>query len=187
MACDFFTVDTLFLQRLYVLYFIELGSRRVHLAGCTASPDAAWVAQQARQLSWSIQDSTLPVLFLLHDQDAKFAAAFAAEGVAIVRTPCRDPNANAVAERCVRSVRQECLDHLLILNEGHLRRVLTTSADYYNHARPHQGLGQRPCPAEKSSRLPSAPAAPVAAPCPSGGSNSPSSYRTASYTPERMY
>ena len=130
-----------------MLFFIELGSRRVHVAGCTAHPTAAWVTQQARHLSWQIQDGTLPARYLIHDRDSKFVAAFdtvfAAEGVAIVRTPYRAPNANAVAERWVRSIRQECLDHLLILNEAHLHRVLTTYADHYNHARPHQGLGQR--------------------------------------------
>ena len=104
------------------------------------------MTQQARHLSWQIQDGTLSARFLLHDRDRKFVAAFdtvfAAEGVTIVRTPYRAPNANAVAERWVRSVRQECLDHLLILNEAHLHRVLTTYADYYNRARPHQGLNQ---------------------------------------------
>src|SRR5215208_4460530 len=115
VACDFFTVDTVCLQRLYVLFFIELGSRRVHLAGCTANPDAAWVTQQARQFTWPLQDGAPgAVRFLLHDRDGKFAAAFdtvfAAEGVAIVHTPYRAPRANAVAERVIRSIRAECLD-----------------------------------------------------------------------------
>jgi transposase InsO family protein len=147
LACDFFTVDTLFLHTIYVLFFIELGTRRVHLAGCTAHPTSAWVAQQARQLSWQIQDGTLPARFLIHDRDSKFVSAFdtvfTSEGVEIIRTPFRAPNANAIAERWVRSVRAECLDHLLVLGEAHLRRVLTAYADYYNYARPHQGLDQR--------------------------------------------
>ena len=147
LACDFFTVETLCLKTVYVLFFIELGTRRVHVAGCTASPTAAWVTQQARHLSWQIQDGALPVSYLIHDRDSKFAPAFDAvftsEGVEIVRTPYRAPNANAVAERWIRSAREECLDHLLIVGEGHLRRVLTAYAAYYNHARPHQGLGQR--------------------------------------------
>jgi len=147
LACDFFTVETLFLKTVYVLFFIELGTRRVYVAGCTTNPTAAWVTQQARHLTWQIQDGTLPVRYLIHDRDSKFAPAFDAvftsEWVEIVRTPYRAPNANAVAERWVRSVRQECLDHLLVLSEGHLRRVLTTYADHYNHARPHQGLDQR--------------------------------------------
>ena len=149
VACDFFTVETAWLKTLYVLFFIELGSRRVHLAGCTASPSSAWVTQQARQVSWQIQDRGLPVRFLIHDRDCKFPAAFdtvfRSEDVTIVRTPVQAPNANAFAERWIRSVRQECLDKLLILGERHLRHVLVGYVDYYNHARPHQGIAQE-CP-----------------------------------------
>ena len=149
VACDFFTVETAWLKTLYVLFFIELGSRRVHLAGCTSSPTSAWVTQQARQLSWQIQDDTLAVRFLIHDRDTKFPSAFdtvfTSEDVAIIRTPVRAPNANAFAERWVRSVREECLDRILILGEGHLRRTLTAYVAYYNGARPHQGIDQR-CP-----------------------------------------
>ncbi len=129
--------------------FIELGSRRVHLAGCTTNPTSAWVSQQARHLSWQIQEGTLPVRFLIHDRDTKFPAAFdtvfTAEEVTIIRTPVRAPNANAFAERWIRSVREECLDKLLILGERHLHRVLMVYVDYYNQARPHQGLDQQ-CP-----------------------------------------
>jgi len=149
LACDFFTVETLFLKTVYALFFIELGSRRVHLAGCTAHPTAAWVTQQARQLAWQIQDGTVPARFLIRDCDGKYPPAFdtvfATEGVEMIRTPYRAPNANAHAERWVRSARAECLDHLLIANEGHLRRVLTEYIAYYNHSRPHQGLEQQ-CP-----------------------------------------
>jgi len=149
IACDFFTVETAWLKTLYVLFFIELGSRRVHLAGCTANPTSAWVAQQARQLSWQIQDGHVPARFLIHDRDTKFPAAFdtvfTSEDVTIVRTPVQAPNANACAERWVRSVREECLDKILVLGERHLHRVLTAYLDYYNHARPHQGIDQR-CP-----------------------------------------
>jgi putative transposase len=149
LACDFFTVETLFLKTLYVLFFLEIGTRRVHLAGCTAHPTAAWVAQQARQLSWQMQDGTLPVCFLIRDRDGKFPPAFdtvfATEGVEVIRTPYRAPNANAHAERWIRSARAECLDHLLIASEAHLRRVLAEYVTYYNLARPHQGLEQR-CP-----------------------------------------
>src|SRR5215216_5952631 len=137
VACDFFTVDTLLLQRLHVLFFIELGSRRVHLAGCTASPDAAWVTQQARQFSWLLQDGDPgPVRFLIHDRDGTFAAGFdtvfAAEGIAVIRTPRQAPNANAVAERLVRSCREECLDRVLILHRAHLTFVLKQYLEYYN-------------------------------------------------------
>jgi hypothetical protein len=129
-ACDFFTVETAWLTTLYVLFFIEVGSRRVHLAGCTANPPSAWVTQPARQLSWKIQDRRWPVRFLIHDRDTTFPAAvdtvFRAEDVTIIRTPVRAPNANAFAERWVRSIRAECLDRLVILNERHLHRVLAT-------------------------------------------------------------
>jgi transposase InsO family protein len=149
LACDFFTVETLFLKTIHVLFFFEVGTRRVHLAGCTAHPTAAWVTQQARQLTWQIQDGNLPARYLIHDRDAKFPpafdAVFASEGVEVVRTPYHAPNANAYAERWVRSVRAECLDHLLVAGEAHLRRVLAAYIAFYNQARPHQGLTQQ-CP-----------------------------------------
>lgn len=156
LACDFFTVETAWLKTLYVLFFIELGSRRVHLAGCTVNPTSAWVTQQARHLSWQIQDGTVPVRFLIHDRDTKFAAAFdtvfTTDGVTIIRTPIQAPNANAFAERWVRSVREECLDRILILGERHLHHVLTAYVDYYNRARPHQGIDQRcPVPLQRST------------------------------------
>ena len=147
LACDFFTVETVFLKTIYALFFIELGTRRVHLAGCTAHPTAEWVTQQARQLSWQLQDGAIIARYLIHDRDGKFAPAFDAvfrsEGVEVVHTPYRAPTANAIAERWVGSVRRECLDHLLIVSEAHLRHVLSAYIAYYNEARPHQGLGQR--------------------------------------------
>jgi len=164
LACDFFTVDTLCLQRLYVLFFIGLGSRRLHLAGCTAHPTAAWVTQQARQFSWRLQEAGgQPIRFLIRDRDGKFPASFdlvfAAEGLAVVKTPPRTPNANAVAERAVRSLREECLDHLLIVNQAHLRHVLAEYAAYYNHRRPHQGREQGPpVPLAAAPTVPAAPA-----------------------------
>ena len=127
-----------------MLFFIELGSRRVHLVGCTPRPTAAWVTQHARQISWRLHDGQVPLRFLIHDRDPKFPAAFdtvfTSENVTIIRTPIRVPNANAVAERWIRSAREECLDK--ILSEEHLRRVLATYVDDYNHARPHQGINQ---------------------------------------------
>jgi putative transposase len=149
LACDFFTIETAWLKTIYVLFFIELGSRRVHLAGCTTNPSAAWVTQQARQISWKMQDGAVTTRFLIHDRDSKFPAAFdmvfTSEDVTIIRTPVRAPNANAFAERWIRSVREECLDKIVIFSEGHLRRVLTAYLAYYNHARPHQGIDQQ-CP-----------------------------------------
>ena len=146
LACDFFTVETLTLQTLYVLFFLEHGTRRVHLAGCTAHPTGAWVTQQARQMTWALQDRELPMRYLIHDHDTKFTDAFdtvfESEGVEIVDIPYHAPNANAYAERWVRSVREECLDKVIILNERHLRRVLHEYIEYYNTRRPHQGLEQ---------------------------------------------
>jgi putative transposase len=140
-------VETLVLKTVYVLFCIELGSHRVHLAGCTSHPTAAWVTQQARQVGWGLPDGALAVRFLIRDRDTNFPAAFdtvfRSEGVTIVRTPYRAPNANAIAERWIRSAREECLDHLLILNEAYLRHVLQAYVAYYNRARPHQGLEQR--------------------------------------------
>jgi hypothetical protein len=105
LATDFFTVETVWLTRLYVLFFIEIGSRRVHLAGVSAHPVGEWVVQQARNLAWKLQDGQIPASFLLRDRDSKFTRAFdeifASEGVQLIRLPCRSPRANAYAERWV--------------------------------------------------------------------------------------
>jgi len=105
LACDFCTVETLCLKTLHILFFIEVGTRRVSLAGCTTHPTAAWVTQQARQFAWTAQEAGAAPRFLIHDRDAKFPPAFdtvfASEGVEIVRTPYRAPNANAYSERWV--------------------------------------------------------------------------------------
>jgi len=147
LACDFFTVDTLWLKRLYVLFFIELGTRNVHLAGITAHPNAGWITQQARQVVWELSESKTTIRYLIRDRDSKFTqefdTVFQAEGTQIIETPFRAPKANAYAERWVRTVREECLDQILILNEPHLRRVLKTYDDYYNRQRPHQGIQQQ--------------------------------------------
>jgi putative transposase len=148
LAVDFFTVETVSLRRLYVLFFIELGSRRVHLAGCTANPSGAWVTQQARQLAWGLAERSTPVRFLIRDRDSKFTRdfdiVFGSEGIEIGRTPVRAPKANAVAERFVRTVRAECLDWLLILNRRHLERVLRVFVEHYNGHRPHRALNLMP-------------------------------------------
>ena len=147
-AVDFFTVETIWLQCLYVLFFIELGSRRVHLAGCTARPTAAWVTQQARQLTWTLMDRRQSFRFLIRDRDQKFTQSFddvfQAEAIEMVRIPFRAPQANGVAERFVRTVRTECLDWLLILNQPHLERTLSTFVSHYNTHRPHRGVDLRP-------------------------------------------
>ena len=147
LACDFFTVETIWLKTLYVFFIIELGTRRVHLAGITTNPDSDWVVQQARQFVWELEDNEATFRFLIRDRDSKFTdkfdTVFQSEGIHVIPIPVRAPNANAYAERWVRTVREECLDHILVLNEGHLQRTLTTYIDYYETARPHQGLNQQ--------------------------------------------
>jgi len=142
LATDFFTVETIRLKTIYVLFFIELSTRRVRLAGVTAHPDSAWVTQQARNLA--IDERLSGVRFLLRDRDAKFSGQFdavlRAEGVRVIRTPIRSPRANAFEERFVRTVRQECLDHVLIYGPRHLERVLQAYVAHYLEERPHRGL-----------------------------------------------
>jgi len=146
LACDFFTVETVFLKTLYVLFFIELSTRRVHVAGTTSRPDSAWVTQQARNLSITgrLQDKHI----LLRDRDAKFPGSFdevfRTEGLTVVKTPVHAPTANAFAERWVGSVRRECLDHILVFGRSHLQRVLGAYTEHYNQARPHRGLDLLP-------------------------------------------
>jgi putative transposase len=142
LACDFFTVETVSLRRFYVLFFIELESRRVHLAGCTTNPTGAWVTQQARNLSFTGLFER--VRFLIHDRDSKFSGAFdevfRSEGIQVIHTPIRAPQANAYAERFVGTVRAECLDWLLIVGRRHLETVLRIYIAHYNRERPHRGL-----------------------------------------------
>jgi len=146
LACDFFTVETIWLKTIYVLFFIELGTRRVRLAGFTPNPDSTWVTQQARQLIWDLREDPKDRAFLIHDRDTKFTSSFdtvfSSEGMKVVHTPYQAHRANAFAERWVRSVREECLDPILILSENHLRSVLKEYGRYYNRDRPHQGIGQ---------------------------------------------
>jgi putative transposase len=148
LAVDFFTVETIWLHRLYVLFFIELGSRRVHVAGCTPNPTAPWVTQQARQLTWTLADRPDSFRFLIRDRDQKFTDGFddvfRSSGLEIIRTPFRAPQANGVAERFVRTVRSECLDWLLILNQQHLERVIYIFVEHYNGHRPHRALALTP-------------------------------------------
>ncbi len=155
LACDFFTVETLWLKTLYVFFFIELGTRRVHLAGVTTNPDSVWVTQQARQFEWTLEGNDVAFRFLIRDHDSKYTNAFdnvfRSGDIHVIPTPVRAPNANAYAERWVRTVREECLDHLLIMNETHLQRVLKSYITYYETARPHQGLDQQmPIPRNNS-------------------------------------
>jgi putative transposase len=148
VACDFFTVDTVLLRRLYVLFFIELDTRRVHLAGVTANPNGAWIAQQARNLLLMLEEQGRLVRFLVRDRDTKFCRGFddvfGSEGVDVLVTPVQTPNANAYAERWIRTVRTECLDWLLIVGRGHLEQVLRVYAGHYNRHRPHRALTLQP-------------------------------------------
>jgi putative transposase len=161
LAVDFFTVETITLQRLYVLFFIELKSRRVHLAGCTANPTGPWVTQQARQFAWTLQEQQSSFRFLIRDRDSKFTRDFRSEGVQTIKTPVRAPKANAFAERFVRTARTECLDWLLIINRRHLERVPRVFTDHYNTHRPHRALNLTP-PAPTAETLNPTPA-PLAA------------------------
>jgi transposase InsO family protein len=145
LACDFLTVETVGLSRLYVLFVLEVERRRVHLAGITAHPTDAWVAQAARNLLMDLGEHADQFRFLIRDRDAKFTAAFdtvfTAADIEIVKIPPRAPRANAFAERWVRTVRTECLDWVLVWNRRHLEQVLTQYLRHYNTARPHRGLG----------------------------------------------
>jgi putative transposase len=161
VATDFFTVGTLGLKRLYVLVFIELGRRRVWITGVTDHPHGAWVAQQARNVTAAFEDDGVQIEFLFRDRDTKYVSSFdtvfTGAGAQVLRTPYRTPNANAHAERFVKKVRTECLDHLLIVNARHLERVLRTYLRHYNDHRPHQGISQQIPRADSVTRLTASP------------------------------
>jgi putative transposase len=157
VATDFFHVDTVLFKRLYVLFFVELGRRRVWITGVTAHPDAGWVTQQARNVTADLADAGITTRYLVRDRDTKYVESFdnvfRAEGAEILQTPYRTPNANAFAERFVRTVRSECLDHLLVVNEAHLERILRSYACHYNRHRPHQGIAQEIPAPERTAPL----------------------------------
>ncbi len=148
VATDFFTVDTVLLGRYYVLFVIEIERRVVHLLGVTAHPNQRWVTQVARNFAAELEEAGGSLRFLIPDRDTKFTArldhTFASIGVETILEPVRSPGANAFAERWVRTVRRDCLDHLLVLCRGQLETILADYVGHYNRARPHRGLQLTP-------------------------------------------
>src|SRR5690348_4471823 len=157
LAVDFVHVDTVLLQRVYALIVIEHSTRRVHLAGITANPDGTWTTQTARNFLMDLGRRAASVKFLIRDRAGEFTgsfdAVFAAEGIRVLRNPPQAPRANAICERIIGTLRRELLDRLLVVNEHHLRRVLTEYLRHYNTARPHRALGQL-TPAQADARPP---------------------------------
>lgn len=150
VACDFFTVETVFLKTLYVLVFMHIQTRRILAVGVSANPNGAWVTQQARNLVMDLDDDPEGcVRFLLRDRDARYCGSFdaviAAEGIEVVLTPYRSPQANSHIERLIGSVRREVIDQVLIVGRRHLVNVLREYAAHHNSHRPHRGLDLR-CP-----------------------------------------
>jgi putative transposase len=147
IACDFLHVDTVLLRRLYVLIFIEHGTRRLHIAGVTANPTGLWVAQQARNLAVDLGARMDTLRFVIRDRDSKYTLAFDgvldAEGIRVIKAPPQAPRANAICERVVGTLRRELLDRILILGPAHLQKLLAEYTLHYNRHRPHQSLGQR--------------------------------------------
>jgi putative transposase len=147
LAADFLHVDTVTLTRLYVLVFIEHGTRRMRIGGVTAHPTGEWTVQQARNLALDLGERFGDFRFLIRDRGSNFTASFDAvfhaTGTTIVRTAVQAPRMNAICERLIGTLRRELLDRTLILNQAHLRAVLAEYQEHYNTARPHQGIGQR--------------------------------------------
>lgn len=143
LACDFFTVETVFLRTLYVLVFIEIGTRRLRFSLATSNPDGVFCTQQARNLHMTAELED--IRFLIRDRDAKFSRSFdevfRSEGARVIKTPIRAPNANAFSERSIRTIRAEVTDRMLILGARHLNLILGRFAEHYNSHRPHRGIG----------------------------------------------
>ena len=132
---------------MYVLVFIEHGTRRMHLGGVTAHPTGDWTVQQARNLALTLGERFESIRFLIRDRGSNFTASFdavfQAAGTGILRTAVQAPRMNAICERLVGTLRRELLDRVLNLGETHLGAVLAEYQVHYNTARPHQGIAQR--------------------------------------------
>ncbi|MGO8870052.1 MAG: integrase core domain-containing protein [Acidimicrobiales bacterium] len=144
VATDFLHVDSILHRHYYALFVIEVDSRAVHLLGVTANPASAWVTQVARHFASNLEEQGRRFRFLIRDRDSEFTASFdevfSSIGIETVRTPVRSPRANALAERSVRTVREECLDHLLIYSRRHLESVRAEYVRHYNSGAPHRGI-----------------------------------------------
>lgn len=151
-------MDTILLKRIYVLVFIEHGTRLLHLGGVTANPTGAGVTRQARSLAMELDERMDSLRLLIRDRDTTFTAAFdeifRAGGVRIIKTPPQAPRANAICERLAGTLRREVFDQMLIFNEKHLTKILTEYAEHYNGHRPHQSRDQRPPMVETTGTRP---------------------------------
>jgi putative transposase len=153
IACDFFTKEIWTLRgkvTLYVFFFIELGTRRVHLAGMTRYPKQEWVERRAKEVLGNIDESGFKPQYLIRDRDCKFSDDFdklwEERGVEIKKTPVKNPSCNVFAERFVWSAKHEALNHFVVFGKEHLKYIVESYVDYYNRLRPHQGLGNVPIP-----------------------------------------
>ena len=153
-ACDFFTKDvwTGFGKvTYYVLFFIHVGTRRVHISGVNCQPNGPWVEQQARNLVMDLAERGEMASYLIRDGDTKFTEkfdeVFKSEGIKVKKLPFRSPNLNAFAERFVQSIKNECVGQFVVFGERHLEFLIREYERHYNTVRPHQGLGNATIPA----------------------------------------
>ena len=148
VAADFLSVDTVFFKQLYVLIYMHLATRRILLAACTANPNEVWMAQQARNVTWTLEEKGIKLKAVIHDRDKKFSArgdnVFRSAGARVILTPLMAPRTNAHVERWVGSCRRECLDWMLVMNQRHMEAILREYCMHYNQERPHRSRELRP-------------------------------------------